>query len=52
MKQVRIVGLCETGREMGVVARVKDGVSYAFIRCCEREEQVHILKNRRYSHFT
>ena len=37
---VRVTALSEEGREMGVVTRVKEGLTYCFLRCCEREEQI------------
>jgi cold shock CspA family protein len=39
-QQVRVTALSGKDREMGVVAKVKDGLTYCFIRCCDREEQV------------
>jgi hypothetical protein len=38
--QVRIVAVGEAERELGVVTRAKDGLTYCFIRCCDREEQI------------
>ena len=36
-QQVRVTALSTKGREMGVVTKVKDGLTYCFIRCVERE---------------
>lgn len=37
---VKVCAFAKAGREQGVVTKVKEGVQYAFIRCCDREEAV------------
>ena len=38
---MRVVAYAEgAGREQGVVTKVKEGIAYAFIKCCDREEQL------------